>query len=464
MVLRGRTLELPHNGWRPRKYQQPMWDAWQKQGVDRLIGICHRRWGKDEICLHGTQIKAMERPANYWHCFPEYAQARKGIWQAVNAHTGRRRIDEAFPHELRSATNDQEMRIEFVNGASWQVIGSDRYNSLVGGGVAGIVFSEWALANPSAWAYFRPMLEENAGWAAFITTPRGRNHAKSMYERAVRTERWFAELSTIRDTRALTKAQLEEAREDYAAIFGADIAETLIEQEYYCNFNAAVVGAFYGREMMEVRAEGRVLAFDALPGVPVHRAWDIGVDDDTAIWWFQVAGGQVRILDCYSASGAGVDHYAEEVNRRIEEYGWANGIDWVPHDAKQRIFGIEGARTTLQQMQSFGLNPHLVPSLSKQDGIQAARKTLGRCVFHPRCEDLGLGALEQYRREFDEEKRAFRPTEVRDWTTHLADAFRYLSLIWRIAPRRTDRQTAPTVPTGVPLDVPDPHTSRRKRV
>ena len=133
----------------------------------------------------------IKRPGNYWHCLPEYNQGRKAIWTAINAHTGKRRIDEAFPPYTRESTNDNEMFIRFVNGSTWQIIGSDRYDATVGAGVAGITYSEWALANQSAWAYHRPMLEENNGWAAFITTPRGRNHAKALFDHASNNPNWF---------------------------------------------------------------------------------------------------------------------------------------------------------------------------------------------------------------------------------------------------------------------------------
>ena len=117
----------------------------------------------------------MQRPATYWHCLPEYGQARKALWTAVNPHTGKRRIDETFPDEIVKNRLNNEMFIELVNGSTWQLIGSDRYDATVGSGPAGIVYSEWALSDPSAWGYHLPMVEENNGWAAFITTPRGNN-------------------------------------------------------------------------------------------------------------------------------------------------------------------------------------------------------------------------------------------------------------------------------------------------
>jgi hypothetical protein len=406
----------------PRSYQRPLWD-YLEQGGKRAIEIAHRRWGKDDVVLHRTAIAAHERVAGYWHCLPEYEQARKAIWTAVNPHTGKRRIDEAFPPELRDSKDEQQMFIRFKNGSTWQVIGSDRYNSLVGAGIAGVTFSEWALANPSAWGYIRPMIEENNGWASFITTPRGRNHAKSMFDMAKANPKWFAELSTIDHTGALTQEQLNEALADYIAIYGDDVGRAQFEQEYHCSFNAAILGAFYAGEMLAVRNSGRIREFDPVPG-PVHRAWDIGVRDDTSIWWFQVIGGVPHIIDCYTNHGAGVEHYAEECVKR----GWQQGIDYVPHDAKVVEWGV--GRTRLESMVLHKLRPALVPDASKLDGISAARITLKTAVFHPRCE-IGISALEQYRREWDDDRKTFAANEYRDWTTHLSDAFRYLALSWR---------------------------------
>ncbi len=237
------TIELPNN-WQPRRYQFPLWNALQNEGKKRAIEIAHRRWGKDDVVLHHTAIEAHKRVATYWHCLPEYAQARKAIWNAVNPHTGRRRIDEAFPRELRENTNDQEMFIRFKNGSTWQVIGSDRYNGLVGAGVAGVAFSEWALCNPSSWGYIRPMMEENDGWATFITTPRGQNHAKAMLDMARKNPKWFAEVSSVHDTKALSPAQLAESLAEYIALYGEDIGTAMFEQEYLCSFNAAILVRF----------------------------------------------------------------------------------------------------------------------------------------------------------------------------------------------------------------------------
>lgn len=444
---------------RIRWYQQAFHNHLVSTPNARAIEIAHRRWGKDEIVLAATCELAHKRIASYWHCLPEYAQGRKALWTAVNANTGKRRIDEAFPPEICESRNDQEMFIRLKCGSTWQIIGSDRFDTTVGAGVAGIAYSEWALANPSAWAYHRPMLEENNGWAAFITTPRGRNHAYSMYQMAKDNPRWFAEISSIHDTGALSPESIDESLKEYIALYGEDLGRAQFEQEYLCSFNAAILGAFYAREMLAVRNEGRIRPVVAIPGQPVHTAWDIGVRDDTSIWWFQVYGGKIYVLDCYTASGVGVDHYAEICHSKP----WPRGVDYVPHDAKVKEWGT--GKTRLETMQSLKLNPQVIPLAGKLDGINAVRRMLPHTVFDPRCEDTGIAALEQYRREWDDEKKTFRASEVHDWTSHLSDAFRYLAMAWREAPKVEPKpKIEPPRGSVQLLGAPKPPTTTRIRL
>ncbi|MET0568767.1 MAG: hypothetical protein ABWZ74_06780 [Hyphomicrobiaceae bacterium] len=435
---------------RVRWYQAPLYRHLTEVQDCRAIEIAHRRWGKDEIVLGATNERMHKRVGTYWHCLPEYGQARKAIWTAINANTGRRRIDEAFPPETRRKTLEDEMFIQLHNGSTWQLIGSDRYNATVGAGPVFIAYSEYALSNPSAWAYHRPMLEENGGGACMITTPRGKNHAHATcmrYQRMMaENPRYFAELSSIHETGALSPAQIEESLNEYTDLYGEDMGTAQFEQEYLCSFNAAVLGAFYAREVAALRAEGRVRKILVLPSQPVHRAWDIGVSDDTSIWWFQVVNGVPRIIDCYTASGVGVDHYAEIIERRRKEHGWLDGKDYVPHDAKVKEWGT--GRTRVETMQTLGLNPQVIPLAGKLDGINAARNTLRLAVFDPRCEEHGLAALEMYRREWDDERKTFKASEVHDWTSHLADAFRYLAMAWRDAPVIQQEQLPIVPPSG----------------
>jgi phage terminase large subunit len=447
-------IRIPYGGWEPRDHQMRLWRYLMGDGK-RALAIWHRRAGKDEVALHYTAVAAAKRVGNYWHCLPEYAQCRKAIWNAVNPHSGKRRIDEAFPEAWRQSSNDSEMFIRFKNGSTWQLIGSDQFDRTVGASPAGIVYSEWALANPSAWAYHRPMLEENGGWAVFITTPRGHNHAKSMFDYATSSQDWFCELLTAKDTNALSDATISTTKKELISLYGLDMGRAMYDQEYNCSFNSALLGAFFALEMADVRVEGRISEISAIAGQPVDCAWDLGVTDDTSIWFFQKVGTQLFVHDHYAASGVGLEHYCDVIRQKERERAWVHGSDFVPHDAKIKEWG--SGRTRVETMQSMGLKPILVPMATVADGINAVRRTLPLCVFHPRCENGGISALEQYRREWDDEKKAFKASAVHDWTSHPADAFRYLAMSWRKLPAR---KVAPPKRDG--WQIPPPPEQQRK--
>lgn len=424
---------IPRKGWDLRRYQVPLWQALIHDGKN-VCAVHHRRAGKDEVLLNALAVKAMQRPASYMYMFPESAHVRRSMWDAVNPRTGKKRILETFiPEMLAKSPNNTEMKIDLVNGSNITFFGSDNYDSVVGAGLAGIVSSEHALAHPSAYAYFSPMLRENDGWFCAISTPRGRNHFHDMYNFAAKSPRWFAETLSIHHTGALTADQIDEVKAEYIGMFGHDQGMAFFKQEYEVSFNAAILGAFYGHEMAAVRAESRIDGtLEAIPGKPVHRAWDIGVRDDTSIWWFQVVGTQIYILDCYSKPGeSDIEVFAEMVHAKNAEMGWTSGLDFVPHDARQKVWGMKRGR--LETMQQFGLSPRVVPNMSKLDGINAVRRTLPRCVFHDRCEEVGIPALEQYQREWDEERKTFKANELHNWASHASDAFRYLALSWQEA-------------------------------
>lgn len=458
-------IRLPNN-WRPRPYQRPAWDYLERGGRHAEL-IWHRRSGKDEICLHRTAVAAFERQATYWHMLPEAAQARKAIWEAVNPHTGRRRIDEAFPHEIRGTTKDHEMMIRFKNGSTWQVVGSDNYNSLVGSPPVGVVFSEWALANPSARAYLRPIFLENNGWQVYITTPRGKNHAYNTYRAALKEPGAFAQVLSAHDTGTLTPEQLAAERSAYINDFGLDQGDALFEQEYECSFDAAVLGTYYARYINELERRGHVCPVAHDPAFPVFTAWDIGRTDDTVIWFFQVIAGELRVIDYESANMQDVGHYAgrligKEVQIDIIEnkvrvlYGepipdlahrtaYRHEKLYLPHDAVAKT--LASSKSTMEQLAAvFGVSKcALVPGLSLQDGIQAARAALGRCYFdEERCAD-GLEALKLYRREWDDDKKTFKDKPLHDWCSHPADAFRYLAIAWR-AEKRENVSEPPLFP------------------
>lgn len=443
-------IRLPHNGWQPRRAQVPIWNYLQNGGT-RGVAICHRRFGKDEIALHSAACMAHKRVADYWHCLPQYSQARKAIWTAVNPHSGRRRIDEAFPHHLRASTNEQEMYIRFKNGSGWRVVGSDNPDSLVGTAPAGIVFSEWALANPAAWAYLAPILNENGGWAFFITTPRGRNHAHSMFKMAQESQRdngkWAAWQIGVRES-GFPLAQVEEQRKEYHKLFGLEAGDSLIEQEYFVSFDAAILGSYWGKSLERLRKQGRITRVPIEPGVAIHRAWDLGIGDSTAIWFFQIIAGEIRIIGFYQSHGVGLEHYRDVIRN---EWGITGGVDYVPHDARAHELGT--GKTRVETLVELGLNPEVVALHNVEDGINAARRILPRCWFDELYCEEGLECLVHYRAEWDQDLRTFTDKPVHDFSSHAADAFRYLAMAYEAAcgiaaPKRKSGNVAPPPPAN----------------
>jgi hypothetical protein len=413
------SITLPH-AWEPRDYQWPFleyMDGKIEGGGGRAVLVWHRRSGKDSSALNFTAVAAHARTGVYWHMLPTAAQARKAVWDGIDAQ-GRKVLDQVFPRPLRKATNVTEMKIDLLCGSIWQCVGSDNYNSLVGANPVGVVFSEYSLADPAAWDYVRPILAENGGWALFIFTPRGRNHGHALLEMAKRNPAWFAQVLSVDDTRradgtpVIPPAAIAEDR-------AAGMAEEMIRQEYWCSFDAGLVGAYYGKPMEMARSQKRIGSVPWEPTLPVETWWDLGVGDSTAIWFAQRVGREVRLIDYLEASGEGLPYYAKELNAKPYVYG----RHIAPHDIEVRELGSGVSRR--ETAAKLGIRFDVAPSQSLEDGIEAVRAMLPRCWFDEAKCARGIEALSQYRREWNEKTRDFKNAPLHDWTSHGADAFRY---------------------------------------
>lgn len=423
-------VSLPNN-WLPRPYQEPLW-RYLWDGGRRAVSLWHRRSGKDDVGLHATACGAHRRVGNYWYLLPEYAQARKSMWDAVDPHSGERRIDAAFPRALRRRWRDDEMKIEFKNGSTFQLVGSDNFNSLVGSPPVGLVFSEYALSNPAAWGYLRPILLENDGWALFNSTPRGNNHYKAMCTlaraRMVKDEAgraepsgWFFDQVTAAESGVFTDAQLQSELEELQALHGDDYGRAMWLQEYFCSFDAAIPGAIFGDQIELLRRAGQIGKVPIDAALPMYTGWDLGHTDDTTIWWAQVLGDEVRLVGYYADSGKDIPFYCRVLDEHRQLHGYRYGIQYLPHDARPRTLAA-GGKSMHQQFTAENkrlgsvLGSFVIaPRLDKQEQIQAARATLSHAwIDATECEE-GLECLINYRRVWDEEKRAFSTTPVHDW-------------------------------------------------
>ena len=423
-------IVIPHN-WRPRSYQMECWQYFQggKEGK-RGVAVWHRRAGKDLFAINLIQTKMLERVGTYWHLLPTYKQGRAIVWNGFTR-DGRAFLDHFHPG-LVTNKNSTEMRITQYNGSNYQVVGTDDINSLVGTNPIGCVFSEYSLHDPGAWEYIRPILAENGGWALFIYTARGRNHGHTLLKMAETNRKWFSQVlvagndGTKREdgTPVISDEIIEEERK-------AGMPEPMIQQEFFCSFDAPFVGAYYGPQMMACERDGRMMEtipYD--PRLPVHTAWDLGIDDTTSIWFFQVHSYEVRVIDFYEASGEGLQHYAKVLKGQHEKGehrgDYMYGTHWAPHDIEVRELGSGKSRRDTAK--SMGIRFRVCKRHEVVDGIEVVRSTIARCFFDKAKCERGIEALRQYRKEWDDKNKCFKNHPLHDWTSNPADAFRIMSM------------------------------------
>ncbi|WP_309089721.1 hypothetical protein [Phenylobacterium sp.] len=404
--------------WTPREYQKPLLHYLERGGL-RADVAAHRRWGKDEVALHWAATQVLERAGVYWHLLPEASQGRKAVWDAVNPHTGLRRIDEAFPKHTRSRTLDGGMAIHFKKGSVWQVCGSDNYNSLVGSPPVGVVFSEWALAKPDAWEFLRPILAENGGWALFLWTPRGRNHATRAFESRMNDPEWFCLRSPATETDVFTPAQLEKEKAELVAELGSpEEGEARFASEYLVDFNAAAPGTYYAGLLGEAERAGRIARVPYDPALKVDTAWDLGIDDYTAIWFFQQTGREVRAIDYFETSGEGL---ASVVRQAIAGKPYTYGTHHLPHDVMVRELGTGRSRfETLTSLGLFGISAG--HATDPEERVNAARLMIPLTWFDAERCGRGLERLRAYRKRWNRSTRSYAGP-LHDQASHGADAF-----------------------------------------
>lgn len=405
--------------WTPREYQKPLIRYLEGGGL-RADVVAHRRWGKDDVALHWAAACAMETPGTYWHLLPEASQGRKAIWDAVNPHSGKRRIDEAFPKAVRERTRDAEMMIHLKKGSTWQVVGSDNFNSLMGSPPIGVVFSEWSLAKPEAWSFIRPILAENGGWALFLWTPRGRGHATRAFESRMRDPEWFTCKSPATETDVFTPDQLKRERAEMIAELGSEEeGEARYASEYLVDFDAAAPGAYYARLLGDAERDGRIGRVPFDPALKVDTAWDLGIDDYTAIWFFQQAGREVRAIDYFEASGEGL---AAIVRAGLAGKPYVYGTHHLPHDVMVRELGAAG-RSRLETLGGLGLSPISVgAAMDPEERINAGRLMIPMTWFDAEKCAGGLERLRGYRKRWNRATRSYGGP-LHDEASHGADAF-----------------------------------------
>jgi hypothetical protein len=379
--------------------------------------VCHRRAGKTVASINDLikrAIKEGKPDGRYFYLCPLYSQAKSVAWDYLLR----------FSAPALDKANQSELWVQLHNGAKIRLFGADSPDSLRGNYIDGIVMDEFADMKPRVWGeIIRPALADRGGWATFIGTPKGHNAFYDIYKGATNNPDWYSKTLRADESGLLPQSELEDAQRM--------MSDNQYEAEFLCSFEAAILGAYYGQEMRRITDMDRITTVDYDPMFPCHTAWDLGFNDSTAIWWFQVVYGEIRVLDHHSSNGQAVPFYTGLLKQKEEEFGYKYGYHYLPHDARAKTLA-SGGKSIIEQISTKIDIKHLkiVPNLSLQDGIQASRLALTRAWFDNRCEE-GIECLRQYQREWDDDKKVFRDRPKHDWTSHSSDAWRYLSIVWK---------------------------------
>ena len=396
----------------PRKVFEDFHDRTERWAVI----VAHRRAGKTVLCINDLIYKALiegKEDGRYAYIAPYYSQAKSIAWDYLLR----------YSQPVLAKANQSELWIELVTGARIRLLGAENCDALRGNYLDGVVMDEFADMKPSIWgAVVRPLLSDRKGWATFIGTPKGHNAFWEVYNNATKDSTWKVKVLRASQTGILDKEELEDAAKA--------MTEDQYLQEFECDFESAILGAYFGKEMRQLTDDGRIREVEHDPLFSVHTAWDLGYSDDTAIWFFQVVHGEIRCLDYHSSNGQPVAFYAGIIQAREKERGYVYGTHWLPHDARAKT--LSSNRSVIEQLSDKIpiKSIKIAPNLKLQDGIQASRLALTRTWFDHKCND-GIECLRQYQREYDEDKKVFRDKPRHDWTSHGADAFRYLALTWK---------------------------------
>ena len=411
-----REITIPYH-FEPRDYQIPIFEAID-EGVKRIIMVWHRRAWKDKACFNIIVKKAAEDVWIYYYVFPTYSQGKKAVWDWIDKDWWK--TIKHIPDEIIKRKNDTEMKVELINGSIIQIIGSDNVDSIVWTNPIWIVFSEYSLQSPAVWDFLRPILAENGWWAIFNFTPRWDNHAKELLDMARANDKWLVSIQTVLDTKAITPEVLEEERKE---IILKNWSDAIFQQEYYCSFDAWIAGNYYAEILSELEKNNHRTVVPYDPWLDVYTVWDLWINDSTAIWFWQRLGKEIRIIDHYENNWEGLSHYVGVLREKWYRY-WTM---YLPHDAQAR--SVQTWKTVEEKMYEYWFNDiQIVPRLSVLDGINSARAILPYCYFDKDKTERGRKCLKNYHKEFDDKRTAYKWPE-HDWSSHSADAFRYLAVV-----------------------------------
>lgn len=412
-----------------RDYQDDFFKAMAK-GCKRAVLVWHRRAGKEKTCWNFLLMRAFLYPGTYYYFFPEFSQGRKIIWDGMDK-DGFKFLDHIPPEIILEQPNSTQMKIKIksepINETDperrkkahsiIQIVGTNNINSIMGTNPVGCVFTEYSLQNPSAWQFIRPILVENGGWAVFNFTPRGANHAKELYDMSQKTDGWFCQKLTVKDTGIISEEDIQKEKD-------AGMSEDFVQQEFYCSFTLGVEGSYYAKYVQEARGEDRISNVPWNKQAGVYTSWDLGYGDSCSIIFYQLSGQEIHIIDYYENHGEGLPHYASV----LKEKPYIYKEHYAPHDIDAHSFSSGLSAREIGTQLGIKFIPLPTLKIRLEEGIEAVRGIFPRVWIDEKKAKHLIKCLENYRKEFDQRLEVYKERPRHDKYSHGADAMRYLAL------------------------------------
>jgi phage terminase large subunit len=417
-------------GYRPRPLQDEMHINRKRFNVFP----CHRRFGKTVWAINDMLDMAhrnLLKNPQYAYFAPYHGQAKRVAWEYVKEYS------KMVPGIIY---NEAELRVTIPrpkrnDKITIYLLGADNPTAILGMYFDGVILDEFGEFDPMVWTrVIRPTLADRRGGAVFIGTVKGQNHFYDVYQAALRNASgdWYCRMFKASETGIIAESELQELK--------AAMSENEYRQEMECDWSAALIGAYYGKEMQaaEEATPPRVTSVPYEATLQVDCAWDLGIDDSTVIWFFQQVGREVRAIDYLEDAGQGLPFYADALKKK----GYSYGMHYLPHDVAAR--DLSTGRSRQEVLRTLGVTPvTIIPRMAIEDRINASRVLIPKMWFDKvKCE-RGIATLKNYERKYDTKNKIFLSSPLHNWASHGADAFGHYALGYREESKKSDRQRLP---------------------
>ena len=379
---------------------------------------CHRRFGKTILIILHLIKKALtndKKNPRYYLIGPTFVSIKRVCWDYLKQYAS------CIPG---TTFNETELRCDLPNGARITLLSSEDPDKIRGIYADGVCIDECSQMNPILWnEIIRPALSDRKGFCYFISTPAGMSNIfYDLYQHAQSDPTWLAYTAKASETGIIDQEELDAAK--------AQMGDSKYKQEFECDWIANIEGAVYGEIIKSLEEKKQITRIAYDPALMVHTAWDLGVDDSTAIVFYQLLGNQILIIDYYENNREGLPHYVQVVKDKDYVYG----EHFAPHDIEVTEFST--GKTRREVAYQLGIRFKILPKINLEDGIHSLKMVLPKCWFDGDNTKPLIDALRHHHRKYNEKMKMFSNKPVKDWSSHAADAARYMALSITDLPRQ----------------------------